>query len=137
MLERSSNLARWGMMILLIGLAAPHPTLLHSQPAADLYTAEHERNPRVEPFYQDRFQREAREQQEKFRKRIMLPDATGDNVPTLAALEKAKRTTPVAPATKNFGWQKIFFLALIGGAGVFFVRRKWRSSVRADGGDGL
>lgn len=98
---------------------APGQMPLHSQVAAtDIYTSEHEKLPQVDQYYTEKFREQAREQQEKFRRRIEIPDATGDDVPTLAAIEAASELKTPAPVAAMSFWVRgllIFGVFVLGG----------------------
>lgn len=95
----------WRCGIVALLLLVPGQFSLHSQPVTqDLYTAEHERAPKVDQFYTEKFRTTAREQQEKFRTRIAIPEAVGDEVPTQAALRAALERHAPAPAREMPFW---------------------------------
>lgn len=119
-----STLARrfgraWGRLVVAVLLLVPGPVFLPSQPVTqDLYTAEHERAPKVDPFYTEKFRRAAHEQQEKFRTRIAIPEAVGDEVPTQAALRAAQESSRPAAAREMPFWVRWLLwlgVALLGG----------------------
>jgi len=112
-------------ILFLLGFIALEYTPLYSQQAAELYTSEHERMPRVEPFYQDRFKREAQEQQEKFRKRVTLVAVTGGEVPTLASLEEAQHAKSVVNTDVTTPAQRAIAFWGVLGLGVVFVIRRY------------
>lgn len=81
-------------------LVAGHLTLL----AAETGVQEHvDRAGQVDPFYQERNQRAAREQQEQYRERVAITDAVRHDVPTaesirLAAIKRANASSQQPPA---------------------------------------
>lgn len=106
---------RWKLISLVcVLLFAPGQAPVHSQVAtADLYTSEHEQNPQVDQFYTQKFREAAREQQEQFRQRIAIPDALGDDVPTLAAVEAAKELKNTRSAAGPPFWLQGFLVFIV------------------------
>ena len=118
---------------LLVTLLASWASPICSQvPPPDLYTAEHERSPRVDQFYTEKFRGAAREQQEKFRPRIAIPDANADEVPTLAALEAAQEQeqggVSRAPAAGS-SWRGWGVLGVMMLGGILLVLRCFPTAV--------
>ena len=96
----------------------------------DLYTAEHERSPQVDQFYTEKFRGTAREQQEKFRPRIAIPDAGADDIPTLAALEAAQELKAAPRAAASPYWFRgglILGVFVLGG--ILLARRLFPEAV--------
>jgi DNA-binding response OmpR family regulator len=114
----SASGRRLKQLALLLGvLLVPGTPALHSQVTVDLYTAEHEKSPKVDQFYAEKFREQAREEQEKFRPRIAIPDAVGEDVPTLVAMEAAAREVNVVRSSTGLPFWLIALL-LLGVAGL-------------------
>jgi len=69
--------------------------------ADEIYTGKYESNPPTEdPYFAVKIQDAGRKQQEKFRPRIPIPDAVGDNVRSLTATRRAMQQSQARAATQ-------------------------------------
>jgi len=80
-------------------MAGPMFSSGHAQVAGgvDTFKSEFENAPKVDPHFAAKLQQAGREEQEKFRTRISITDALGDEVPTAAARRAADRKASAPP----------------------------------------
>lgn len=91
---------RWRALLFLAAiLFVPAQWPLHSQVTAGTHPSEYDEAQRLDQYFVQKNQSQARERQEKFRAQVAIPDAMGEDVPTLAALEAVAQETTVARNT--------------------------------------
>ncbi len=144
--HRLSDAARWlsgvgrnrsgagGFRLMLLLLAAllfvPVQAPLHSQVTMGTHPSEYDEAQRMDQYFVEKRRNQAREQQEKFRKRIAIPDAVADDVPTLAAIEAAQelKSAPRAEASPFWlQWLVLSVVFVLGG--ILFVLRLFPDAV--------